>query len=265
MTVKPSAAAVAAADRAGLTVVNSTNAFRLEGQKTGAYEIVEQLGNCIDPSQPAEKNVVVRRKKGLTQTYQDKSFNGVTEWAYGVSPWFEAGLYLPLYTHDKNLGFGIDGFKLRALAATPNGADRTVAFGLGMELSFNTDRWDENNVTSEFRPIIAWHVNKQWDIIVNPIVDTAYDGFDNLVFAPSARIAYNAPNDWAFALENYSDFGRLSDFSPRAEQAHQLYGVVGHVLKNGLEWEFGAGVGLTDAADKFTMKLILAKDLFVRK
>ena len=195
----------------------------------------------------------------------DKSFNGVTEWAYGVSPWFEAGLYLPLYTHDKNLGFGIDGFKLRALAATPNGADRTVAFGLGMELSFNTDRWDENNVTSEFRPIIAWHVNKQWDIIVNPIVDTAYDGFDNLVFAPSARIAYNAPNDWAFALENYSDFGRLSDFSPRAEQAHQLYGVVGHVLKNGLEWEFGAGVGLTDAADKFTMKLILAKDLFVRK
>src|SRR3954463_2428458 len=32
----------------------------------------------------------------------DKSFNGVTEWAYGVTPWFEAGLYLPLYSHDKN-------------------------------------------------------------------------------------------------------------------------------------------------------------------
>ena len=25
----------------------------------------------------------------------DRSFNGVTEWAYGVTPWFEAGLYLP--------------------------------------------------------------------------------------------------------------------------------------------------------------------------
>ena len=47
----------------------------------------------------------------------DKSFNGVTEWAYGVSPWFEAGLYLPLYTHDKNLGFGVDGGKLRLLFA----------------------------------------------------------------------------------------------------------------------------------------------------
>lgn len=42
------AAAVAAAERAGLTVVNSTNPFRLEGQKTGAYEIVEQLGKVPD-------------------------------------------------------------------------------------------------------------------------------------------------------------------------------------------------------------------------
>src|SRR5206468_5367061 len=31
----------------------------------------------------------------------DKSWNGVTEWAYGVTPWFETGLYLPLYTVDK--------------------------------------------------------------------------------------------------------------------------------------------------------------------
>src|SRR6266849_4269184 len=45
----------------------------------------------------------------------DRSFNGVTEWAYGVTPWFEAGLYLPLYSVDKNRGATIDGFKLRAL------------------------------------------------------------------------------------------------------------------------------------------------------
>src|SRR5713226_10277012 len=28
----------------------------------------------------------------------DKSLNGVAEWAYGAAPWFEAGLYFPLYT-----------------------------------------------------------------------------------------------------------------------------------------------------------------------
>ena len=49
----------------------------------------------------------------------DKSFNGVPEFALGVTNWFEAGLYLPLYSCDKDTGFGLDGFKLRALFAVP--------------------------------------------------------------------------------------------------------------------------------------------------
>ena len=191
----------------------------------------------------------------------DRSFNGVTEWAYGVNPWLEMGLYMPLYTHDKNLGFGYDGFKLRALVATPNGADRKVAFGLGFELGFNADRWDSADVSSEFRPIIAWHVNPKWDVIVNPIVDTAYDGFGSMVFAPSSRIAYNAKDGWAVAMETYSEFGELRGFSPRGEQSHQIFGVLDKVTKNGLELEFGAGAGLTDASDRFVLKLIVAKDL----
>src|ERR1700688_47096 len=32
----------------------------------------------------------------------DKSLNGVAEWAYGVADWFEAGLYLPLYSISKD-------------------------------------------------------------------------------------------------------------------------------------------------------------------
>ena len=28
----------------------------------------------------------------------DKSLNGVPEWAYGVTDWFEAGLYMPVYS-----------------------------------------------------------------------------------------------------------------------------------------------------------------------
>ena len=28
----------------------------------------------------------------------NQSLNGVPEWAYGVTNWFEAGLYLPLYS-----------------------------------------------------------------------------------------------------------------------------------------------------------------------
>src|SRR5579872_6636024 len=52
----------------------------------------------------------------------DKSFNGVTEWAYGVTPWFEAGLYLPLYSITKEYGATFNGGKIRLLFAAPHAA-----------------------------------------------------------------------------------------------------------------------------------------------
>ena len=203
--------------------------------------------------------------KGLTTpafpgaVVADKSFNGVPEWALGVTNWFEAGLYLPLYSRDKNSGFGLDGFKLRALFAVPNADDRTFVYGANFEFSYNARRWDTTRLTSEIRPIIGWHL-KPVDIIINPIVDTAYDGFRNLELVPAARVAYNFPSGWTMAVEEYADFGPLHAFVPGAEQAHQVYAVVDRTWK---EWdiEAGVGVGLTGASDRITFKLILARDL----
>ena len=189
----------------------------------------------------------------------DKSLNGVPEWALGVTRWLEAGLYLPLYSRDKTSGFGLDGFKLRALFAVPNADERRFFYGANFEFSINARRWDSTRFTSELRPIVGWHL-KPWDIIINPIVDTAYDGFGNLEFAPATRVAYNFPTGWTLAVEEYAGFGPLHHFSAREDQAHQLYAVVDRTWK---DWdiEAGVGVGLTDASDRLTLKLILARDL----
>lgn len=189
----------------------------------------------------------------------DKSWNGVPEWAVGVTAWFEAGLYLPLYSRDKNSGFGLDGFKLRALFAVPHADERKFFYGANVEFSVNAKRWDEQRFTSEVRPIIGWHL-KPWDIIVNPIVDTAYDGLGNLEFVPATRVAYNFPSGWALAVEEYAGYGRFNDFAAWNDQAHQLYAVVDRSWK-GWDIEAGAGVGLTDQSDRFTLKLILSRDL----
>ena len=203
--------------------------------------------------------------KGLTTpafpgaVVADKSFNGVPEWALGVTPWFEAGLYLPLYSRDKTSGFGLDGFKLRALFAVPNADDRRFFYGANFEFSINARRWDATRFTSEIRPIIGWHL-KPIDIIINPIVDTAYDGLKNLEFVPATRVACHLPSGWAVAVEEYDDFGPLHAFAPLGDQAHQLFGVVDRTWK---DWdiEAGIGVGLTGASDRLTLKLILSRDL----
>jgi len=189
----------------------------------------------------------------------DKSFNGAPEWALGVTSWFEAGLYLPLYSRDESTGWGLDGFKLRALFAVPNADDRRFFYGVNFEFSVNATRWDSSRITSEVRPIVGWHL-KPWDIIVNPIVDTAYDGLGNLEFVPAVRVAYNFKSEWAVAIEDYSDFGPVKRFLPGGEQAHQIYGVVDKTW-NGWDIEAGVGVGLTDASDRLTLKLILSRDL----
>ena len=187
----------------------------------------------------------------------DRSWNGVPEWALGVTPWFEAGLYLPLYSYDHELGWGLDGFKLRTLFAVPNADGRRFVYGVNLEFSFNARRWDSSRFTSEIRPIVGWHLGRV-EVFVNPILDTAYDGFDNLDFAPSMRVALNLGR-WAVGLEEYADLGPLGGFLAAADQSHQLYGVLGH--RGTLEIEAGVGVGLTSGSDKLTFKLILSRDL----
>lgn len=193
----------------------------------------------------------------------DKSFNGVPEWAIGVTKWLELGLYLPVYSHDHEMGWGIDGIKPRVLVAVPNADERKFVYGLNFEFSINTKRWDPKKYTSEFRPIVGWHL-KSWDIIFNPIVDTSYDGVKNLDFAPSTRIAYKKTERLQLAVEEYADYGPLRSFYSGGNQGHQLFGVVSYGLGHGIDMDAGIGFGLTDATDDLTFKVILAKDLFTR-
>jgi hypothetical protein len=189
----------------------------------------------------------------------DKSLNGVPEWAYGVTNWFEAGLYMPLYSIDKDRGAVLDGFKLRTLFAVPNGDNRRFVYGANFEFSYNAKYWDTKRITSEIRPIIGWHLSPL-DIIVNPIFDTSYDGVKNLIFAPSTRVAYAVAPEWQLAVEEYSDYGAVRHFDRGGDQAHQIFAVVDHAAKF-LDIEAGIGFGLTASSDKLQLKLILSRDL----
>jgi hypothetical protein len=190
----------------------------------------------------------------------DRSFNGVTEWAYGVAPWFELGLYLPLYSISQSHGATIDGGKARLLFVSPHAADRLFFFGANFEFSYNATYWDHRRFTSEIRPIFGWHLHPV-DIIINPILDNSFHGgFPNLDFAPAARIAYNFTPKFALAAESYSDVGPLRAVLPTNLESHEVWRVFDRSTKIG-SFEGGIGFGLTPASDKITLKLIFSRDL----
>ena len=189
----------------------------------------------------------------------DHALNGVPEWAYGVTPWFEAGLYLPIYTLTRDGELLFDGTKLRALFVVPDAHDRTFFYGINFELSYNTPHWDPSRYAAEIRGIIGVHLGR-FDLIVNPIVDTAFDGVGNLEFVPAVRAAWNTGGKLAFALEEYAEFGPLKQLKPSDQQSHTLFAVIDYgSSSHGLE--FGIGRGLTPASDKWVLKLMVMQNL----
>jgi hypothetical protein len=190
----------------------------------------------------------------------DHALNGVPEWGYGVTTWFEAGLYLPVYTLTGEGELLFDSAKLRALLVVPDAHDRTFFYGINFELSYNTPHWEPTRFSGEMRPIIGWRFGR-WDLIVNPILDTDFaGGVGNLDFAPCVRLAYKVSSKLGFALEEYAEFGPLQHLLPSSQQSQTLFAVLDYGAGgNGIE--FGVGRGLTPASDAWVIKLMLMRDL----
>lgn len=189
------------------------------------------------------------------------SFNGAWEWAYGVKPWLEQGLYLPVYSpYSTGRGGAIDGFKIRELFVRPHAERHKVFWGNNFEFSFNYPYWESRTYTLEIRPIIGVSLGK-WQVVYNPIVDTDYTGgADGLEFNPAGRIVYNFNDKWDVAAEEYDGFGRFRSFDNLHNQFHEVWGAFD---RNGKIWsiEAGAGLGLTAGSDRWTLKFMLSRDI----
>ncbi len=181
---------------------------------------------------------------------------GVPEWAYGVTDWFEAGLYLPVYSLTGEGHLLFDSTKLRALFVTPHAAERSFFYGVNFELSYDMPQWDPSRWAGEIRPIIGGRIGPV-DIIVNPIFDTEFrSGIKSLDFVPCERVAYNFSKTWALALEHYEDYGRLYAWAPLDQQDQTLFSVVDYKGEPN-SVEFGAGHSFTGGGECLVFKLMV--------
>ncbi len=188
------------------------------------------------------------------------AYSSVLEWAYGVTPWFEAGLYMPLFSNTAGSGWTYNGFKLRALFVQPDNAEKNFYYGVNFEFSWNQSQWDSQVNTGEIRPIIGWRFADRFSFTINPILDNSYKGFSRLEFVPATRLDYQINPTWTVAAEEYDDFGDLHRFLPGDQQWHQLWAVADYT-GDPISVETGVGFGLTPATDSVAVKLMLMTDL----
>src|ERR1700704_5572391 len=137
------------------------------------------------------------------------SINGTPEFAYGVTDWWEVGLYLPFAIQDQQ--FLSNSFKLRTLFVSPNAGERNFFYGVNFEFSNTTPKFSQTRFGLEIRPIIGIR-NADYEFIVNPIVDIGFGKYGEADFAPAAPFARKLGQDLFVGLEYYADFGKIGDF-----------------------------------------------------
>ena len=106
-----------------------------------------------------------------------------------------------------------DGAKIRNLFVVPDADKRSFFYGVNFELGYEMPQFSPTPWGLEIRPIIGVR-NKEWEFIVNPIVDISFGPGSEADFVPAARLARNLGEDRFIGLEYYSDWGKIGNFLP---------------------------------------------------
>jgi hypothetical protein len=183
----------------------------------------------------------------------NRSINGTPEFAYGVTDWWEVGLYLPFAIQDRQ--FLSDSFKLRTLFVSPHAEQRNFFYGVNFEFSNETPKFSQTTFGIEIRPIIGVR-NADYEFIVNPIIDIGLGKNGEADFAPAARLAQKLGEELYAGFEYYSDLGEIGNFNTLSHQQHTLFAVTDFKLGD-FGVNFGVGYGLTPASDRWVIKTIV--------
>src|SRR5205807_2369218 len=147
------------------------------------------------------------------------------------------------------------------LFAVPDAKNREFFYGVNFEYDYLMPKFSETRFGMEIRPIIGWRKG-DYEFIVNPIVDVGFGSKGEVTFAPAARLARNWGEDFALAVEYYTNLGPIGAFLPFNEQQHNIWGVIDFKVDR-FDVEFGVGYGLTNpGSDRWMTKLMVTTNLF---
>lgn len=166
------------------------------------------------------------------------------EISYGLAANWDGGVYLPfIRSGEGSYFFAGPRLRLKWLPLRPVEGGSGMFAGVNLEVSFVQQRFEQSGRPAEIRPIIGYRGEK-WLFSFNPILETDLAGGSKgeFTFAPALKVSRRVWPGMALGAEHYRD-----------EQSRILYLTADTDRVN-----FGIGRGLTNAADRWTVKTIIS-------
>ena len=180
------------------------------------------------------------------------------EITHGFTDWFETGFYI--FTSAQN-GQGWDwvGDHIRPRVRIPKKWKWPVGLSLSNEIGYQRRRYSTDTWTWEIRPIVDKKLGK-WYWAFNPTIDKSFHGPEakrGYEFSPNVKFSYDILKKVAAGVEYYGAYGPITGFDPLREQQQQILPAVDIDFGKNWEFNFGVGVGVTQATDHLLVKAIL--------
>jgi len=187
------------------------------------------------------------------------------ELTYGLTDRIETAAYVNLAKpsgHDLQYA----GAKFRLRGSLFDQGQLPIDLGWYIELeSHRVPEFDDQKLELELRPIIQKDFGS-FSVMLNPIFEKVLDGPDRhkgFEFGYAAGIYYRWMRTLSPGLEFYGGVGNIRHPDPSKEQQHYIFPVIRGALSHGIEYNIGAGFGLTPGSDPVIVKFNLELEKFL--
>jgi hypothetical protein len=182
------------------------------------------------------------------------------EITHGWSDWFETGFYV-FSSIQPNEGWEWVGDHIRPRITAPESWHLPVGLSLSQEIGYQRRKFAEDSWNYELRPIIDKKLGR-WYFAFNPAFDRALHGLNTgrgWEFSPNVKVGFGVTKKITGGFEYYGALGPVSNFDPISQQSQQIFPTIDLNLSPTWEFNFGAGVDVTNSADHLIIKCIIGR------
>jgi hypothetical protein len=229
--------------------------------------IIEVYGHRTEPvgawTLETHANYVARGTTGYDGTVAPTQHQAraALELSGGIFRRFDVAGYL-LLARRPGLAPEYAGWAVRTRASAPESWRLPIGLALSAELGHLRPVYGDDDLTLEITPILGKELGP-FELSVNPSLERGFRsaGPSEWELEPRARGVWALSSRVEVDLEYHAALGGLDHLEPIGQQRHILYPSVTLKLGDDIEWNLGAGFGLTAVGDRVALKTRLEMPL----